>query len=707
MSEFQKYIKLLENSEKIVEEKSNDFLFSVDAEALYESTELLLENRVNWLRDNIMHKLEPLANEKNTSIEDLFQWILDQDPTNNKQYSQWLFKILVGKNAQSSLEDVDQASDVLSKYDELKKSNSLKPEHKDLNKFKSVEELYRAIIDAEKDIKSKYDEIEQRARNESEIIHEDNVWVVVIPKTEYAAGYWGKESLWCTSTGFEGGRQEERSNNMFDNYANQSNLYTIVNKKKPSDIYQLHIATKQFMDAENERIPSLEERQRIVEHFPKLQKEINKEMAYLVDNESNFDLLVNYKELLGEIPSSIVSHINEDKIAKNPVKSYQYARDVLEKPFKKGEKAIAKDAYASFGYARNVLKDRFKAGEKAIFADLHTTIGYIEEVVKDTLVEAEKVVVKRPRYYLQYINALETKQRIIRFEKALGETKHERDVVTEYLEYFLLDSNISASEDLEIIRNINLVDHWEFLTGGDIYEVLVKYLYGVDGNEEVLDELKHQYKEIFGIMNFRIPRDNDQKFFGLMTEHFSEDEDFINKVTEIGNTNTSIFNEMSVEVTDKVIEQNIKKLRELSADNVFTFREMTVAGVDLTMIEKNRSIGFDLVESLKLIFSIDSIKDSMREEALDIAESIDDGLTDILTSKDFVVMMQYTMPYMLTDFFPNSREMLAQKYSELTTYLEDEIFDDDLKINLNYPEHEVERIASIYNKVDSDTAKLM
>ena len=405
MSDIRKYITLIEsNYRQVNNEHSEDecYLFSYDAERLYESSgislDVLMENRIDWLRDNIMHKLEPLAEKEGKSVEEIFNWIIDQDPSTKKQYSQWLMKILVGKNAQSSLSDLEQAKQVLTKYEELKKSKALKPDHKDLNRFKSIDELSKAISDTEQNIKAEYDAIEQKARNESEIIHEDDTWIVVIPKTEYAAGYWGKESLWCTAAGFEGGRQEDRDHNMFNRYSNKGNLYIIKHKKKSRNLYQIQIDSKQFMDSEDNKIENQEDRKKIIDHFPKLKDAIYDEIK---ESNDSYDLFLRYVWIMGDVKNDKIGSYMEDIIANNAKKSYQYAATTRSR-FEKGEDTIANDLIYSFTYAMDIIDGRFEKGEDTIAKNAEFSYKYAKYVIKGRFEKGEDIISKDAKFSYQY-----------------------------------------------------------------------------------------------------------------------------------------------------------------------------------------------------------------------------------------------------------------------------------------------------------------
>ena len=57
---------------------------------------------------------------------------------------------------------------------------------------------------------------------------------------------------------------------MFSMYSNNKHdIYTIYNKKHPSDIYQIHVPSVQFMDSENSYVsPTVA--LNVIEKFPKL-----------------------------------------------------------------------------------------------------------------------------------------------------------------------------------------------------------------------------------------------------------------------------------------------------------------------------------------------------------------------------------------------------------------------------------------------------
>ena len=607
MSDIRKYVKLLESNYRQVnnEQPEDDcYLFSYDAELLYESSgislDVLMENRIDWLRDNIMHKLEPVADKEGKSVEELFNWIIDQDPSTKKQYSQWLMKILVGKNAQSSLSDLEQAKNVLTKYEELKKSKALKPEHKDLNQFKSIDELSQAISDTEQNIKSEYDAIEQRARNESEIIHEDDVWIVAIPKTEYAAGYWGKESLWCTAAGFEGGRQEDRSNNMFEDYAPKSNLYTIVNKKKPKTIYQIHLDSKQFMNVNNSHVESLEDRKSILGQFPLLEQRMIAEIKNYENN--RFDYAISFNKMFGYIPDGL---IDENEIIDSPRKSYYYASNILDDRFEKGEDAISTDPILSVRYALYVIGDRFEKGEPTIVMDDDSYDTYMS-FIRKRIPEIEKYLCKNiPKainYHIEFMRGM----RYVELEEELKETQPNQHSEVYFLN-ILFDDDISDKEKIETSKNINILGDMEIAE--TVGRRLLRYIrkYGIN---EVVEYLKPLYKEILIRSDYNVYTLNKRTINGIDAayELLQDDDDVAEKLHELSDElGAQLVFDFTDPLRTNLIERAINKFKNIDYENLFNDNtiELTTFNDIIMIIHSIRMnmIGGDIENDAKKVLS--------------------------------------------------------------------------------------------------------
>lgn len=169
------------------------------------------------------------------------------DSNNGKKFNRGIFTWLYNlrKNGQLKDEDFYKAKDDIRIFDKF--FNKIPKEKRDLNKIKSLSDLYNLI----KDFKENEDDIatsntdETRKIKEREIkkVFENNDWLISVPLTKRASCLIGKGTRWCTAA--------DEYNNMFDNYNNQGPLYVLIHKAENNDKYQLHIESGQLMDAED------------------------------------------------------------------------------------------------------------------------------------------------------------------------------------------------------------------------------------------------------------------------------------------------------------------------------------------------------------------------------------------------------------------------------------------------------------------------
>jgi len=158
----------------------------------------------------------------------LFNSIVELDPTSNGldkvgNYVDWLIK----NKETLDVVDIPKLSNLLKTYDRLK--TNLKPEHRDINKLDLLT-FIEVMDNAEKDglLLSKKDKEKARkklAEKNSEVVYNDNEYIVVVPKTMQASQYYASGCAWCT------GHQDDNVcyfNN--DMYAN-GDLYIIYDKK--------------------------------------------------------------------------------------------------------------------------------------------------------------------------------------------------------------------------------------------------------------------------------------------------------------------------------------------------------------------------------------------------------------------------------------------------------------------------------------------
>lgn len=98
----------------------------------------------------------------------------------------------------------------------------------------------------------------------------------------------------------------------------------------------------------------------------------------------------------------------EHIIITDPNWSYWYAVNVINGPFKKGEKIISKDSTRSYLYARDIKMGRFQKGEKSIIKDPKLAYWYCKLIINFPLEEAHPVILKSmwKEDYIDYLKEI-------------------------------------------------------------------------------------------------------------------------------------------------------------------------------------------------------------------------------------------------------------------------------------------------------------
>jgi uncharacterized Ntn-hydrolase superfamily protein len=231
---------------------------------------MLLEDRMDFLRKTYSAKLSSPAIEaevqtapqdvqaaikafdaKDKALGDkIIDFIAAGDPDPSKRNAQWLISVLL--KGGMKLEDIDGAKGVLVRFAQLKPRLPVK--QRDINRFKTVGDLYQALLPYEN--QPEVVSNKQLARTEdaemaaqSKIVLNNSEYKILIPLTQAAAIYFGKNTRWCTSaTG---------STNYFDSYNKKGPLYIILDKKN-NNRWQFQFESNSFMD-EMDRSISLPE----------------------------------------------------------------------------------------------------------------------------------------------------------------------------------------------------------------------------------------------------------------------------------------------------------------------------------------------------------------------------------------------------------------------------------------------------------------
>lgn len=176
----------------------------------------------------------------------IYNKLVRLDPTfienteNLGQYTKWLFRkdnltwILNNIKTRRG-EDLYKIKEAIIVFEKAKRVNQLPMDKKDIGKL-NIDTLFNLTFELQ-NIQSKTEkekEVKQGAKK-----YELSEWTIIIPETEESACFYGKGTKWCTAGS---------SHNQFDYYHRQGTLYIIINKDDPSDKYQFHFESSQFMD---------------------------------------------------------------------------------------------------------------------------------------------------------------------------------------------------------------------------------------------------------------------------------------------------------------------------------------------------------------------------------------------------------------------------------------------------------------------------
>jgi hypothetical protein len=258
-------------------------------------------------------------------INEVLLAIEDADPTPNKAYTPWLARMYA--KGDTKLEDLNR-QDVLRIYDLGKKRRIIKPEHSDINRFKTYREFENMMFD-----NYEFDDIENIAKKEEEKgkakkVYEDDTVTVIVPEDTAAACRYGRGTRWCTAA--------VRGQNYFDQYNSQGKLYILIPKTPTheGEKYQLHFPSGQFMDENDHEVylPDLLSKRfpELIPFFKKYEPKIN-DLLYFADVETITDIVGQIRELTlaraDEMVAAESNYLDNRERVKN---FYNIAKSVLD-----------------------------------------------------------------------------------------------------------------------------------------------------------------------------------------------------------------------------------------------------------------------------------------------------------------------------------------------------------------------------------------
>ena len=345
------------------------------------------------------------------------------DPSKGK-YLQWLANRYT--EIDFRMEDANRIRQTLQQF--IAKRNSL--EIKDINQYKSLDDLENAVEDKEAAKSKRQQKLEIKNEGVTKILETDT-YLIMHLKTQEAANYYGKNTKWCTTAD---------NDNMFNDYNRLGKIYIIIDKKQNRK-WQLHLETEQFMDEHDNEVSDVDVRNMIedpkINNWLKFKVTRPGERYYLVPpnlyteeeviKTNTLQLALDFalltykdksklhpqiKELIGRNFSTAFIYANktrkpfpegEDAIATVSSYAFEYATEILKGRFPKGEKEMARDLSTTkcIEYAR-LIKKRFKQAEHRILKDPFDAVIYAERVIKGRWPEAEKIIATNMTSALNY-----------------------------------------------------------------------------------------------------------------------------------------------------------------------------------------------------------------------------------------------------------------------------------------------------------------
>lgn len=166
-------------------------------------------------------KLESLIEKYSSVSEKSVKVTYDIDPSDNKKYVEWLFKVRFykkdGQNKFYVKEDFpanikDKVTDGLTWF-ENNKNGRIPKDKRDINVFKSIES-FLFFIEEMRLVKSR-----SEMKNEVDIVFDNEIVKIISPKTFEVSKLYGRNTTWCTT-------QKEH----FDEYTSCGVLYYMMIK---------------------------------------------------------------------------------------------------------------------------------------------------------------------------------------------------------------------------------------------------------------------------------------------------------------------------------------------------------------------------------------------------------------------------------------------------------------------------------------------
>lgn len=404
----------------------------------------------------------------------------EADPTKNKQYVVWIVRQFT-KNGM-------KYEDLYKLHDELDVFIKTKGQHKRLGINSDINQYtWKNLTDTTAKLKSTElsdPDAEQSPVEDSKVLYNGPLGMLVIPETQEASCELGRGTKWCTAA---------QNRNMFDYYNKEGPLYIWIDKKEKTK-YQFHFESFQFMDAQDNPVDADQLNYFAFEHpvtkklFASKKEAIGKglgEFISYVEDQRQYEYdpqgwedehgdppTVNeqFDELEPYTMFQLVGKENVDQymryIKKSPRLAFAYAKGIVKGPWSEGEKVILEDVWYTVAYAKELLKKRWPEAEPrlaryAATDNYYRTVEYAKSVIKGRWPEAEKFGVHNPSFALAYAeNVLGERWPEAEAQFRINVSRYNIYVIKRYLETFKItvdDLNTSDERKEELKQSLQSV----------------------------------------------------------------------------------------------------------------------------------------------------------------------------------------------------------------------------------------------------------
>ena len=274
----------------------------------------------------------------------LFWKLVNLDPTYKGgdiagNYARWILKLWTTNNLKE--EDFYKVTEYLNDFE----TNKKKFTNKDIFQFKSLPDLYNALQqlpqDTELSSRQQQRELKKQGMKDAKLVFDGSEWQVWIPETYEASCKLGAGTSWCTAT--------TKTRDYYDDYSEEGDLYIIINKKDPTNKYQLHFQSQQYMDKDDreiELVDFLSENKELKDFFQPVIFDLIEEkpsLFVILDNPSTKQV---YEGMSSEYSSSF-------KLENGQIYQFVYFQDLIE-DLDYDMKSFLRDVYSD---KKNYLMD--------------------------------------------------------------------------------------------------------------------------------------------------------------------------------------------------------------------------------------------------------------------------------------------------------------------------------------------------------------